>query len=565
MIPGNHRDRKLLSAVTLGLVLATTPVCAESFTEATERGDKAARAGDYDAAIAAYTLANGLNGGAVNDARIRLARLYWKLKRYEDAEAEFRAMVSMMSGTNSLDLRMDLARLYMDAGKFKDALVMYQALVAQNPKDHQSMFNLATCLEATESMDSAQDYYRRVMELAPQSDEAAESQGRISRLNTAIHANRTAQYFPVDPEYTGVIGMGWWNLKKMPIHVYIDQGDSKGYRPEMRKHVTDALEAWRKASGGRFTFVVDPPDSKMEQAFKAGMAGRSVTGGPAQRGVSSLSEIPRLYRGVHVHWTDRLPGALGVCISNVVAELETKKADHTYEITNCNLFLHTNSLAAGQQLPSTVTSANSRLFESQDRMMAEVAIHELGHGLGLPHSSNPKDVMCSGIYAMNSEDMVETRGLSPNDLASLAQHYNNFQGTGMPDGDIMLKTDTGTAIFTDASGNRSGRVANPPPVRMVAPKLTAPPTTTASTVDSAALKDVSMLMGSRDYKGALEKLAPILSRDPRNPMALYLRGVNQVMLHKYTEAASDYESVIKLSPGSDLAMRAADGLKKLHK
>ncbi len=537
---------------TLALLLPVSPVLAESFMEALERGDKAVRRGDDQEAISAYIFAKSLAGtNGLSEARRRLAKLYHQLKRFDEAESEYQSMISM---SNSIDIKIDLAQLYMDSGKFRNAMIMYQQLLADYPKEYKYAYALGTCHEATDSMESAKDYYRKVIEMAPASAEAEAALGRMARLDTAIKAVQSAQFFPIDPDM-GQVGMGWWNLKKMPIHVYIDQGDSKNYRPAMRSHIIDALEAWRKASGGNFTFVVDPPDPRLEQAFKTAMESKVIG--------QNLEDIPMLRPGIHVHWGDNYRGFLGMAVTNVVAEMGSTKLERCHEITNVNLFMHTNALAGGQPLPDTATGANASLFEAQDRLMAYTAIHELGHGFGLPHSSNPKDIMCAGIYAFNAQDMVETTGLSTNDIASLRQHYNGFTGTGMPQDIVVRRKDGSPVIYHDGSKVQSGRVSNAAPIRMAAPSLT--PSPLAGSGNSASFKEVSFEMDSHNYQAAVDKLTAILQKDAHNSMALYLRGVNKVMLHKYPEAIEDYQTVIKISPGSELAMKAVSGLKKLNR
>lgn len=550
--------KALLSATVILLASVTSPVVAETFKEALQRGDLAHANGDDEAAIAAYTVAKGLAGGGMSDGRLKLARLLVQLKRFDEAESEYQTMIA---STNNITLKKELAQVYRDSGKFRNALSLYQDLINQDPSDYKSLYAMAICLEGTDSMDSAKDYYRKVQELAPGSYEALQSVQKMSRLDEALHATATAQFFPMCPEL-GEIGMGWWNLKKMPIHVYFDQGESTGYRPEMRESVIKALETWTKASGGHITFTVDPPDTISEQAFKTAMGSKTMG-----RTTMQLSEIPRVRPGIHVHWVDRMPGALGMAITNVIAEMENPKVEHNHEITSVNLFLHTNANAAGQPLPEKLTTANARVFEAQDRMLAEVAVHELGHALGLPHSSNPRDIMCSGIYALNSQDMVETRALSNNDLASLSQHYNNFQGTGMPERVVLKNPTTGSeTVFRSGDKKASVRVANLAPLRMSGPQLSSSiPSAASAPIVSAAMKEVQSLMSAGDYKAAYVKLSSMLEKEPRNIMALYLRGVTEVMLHKYPEATNDYQTVMKLSPGSELASRAAEGLKKLSR
>lgn len=58
-------------------------------------------------------------------------------------------------------------------------------------------------------------------------------------------------------------------------------------------------------------------------------------------------------------------------------------------------------------------------FFSQEELMA-IAIHEVGHALGLPHSKNPEDIMTPYIFRLTAQSRWQ---ISPRDLNTLAYLY----------------------------------------------------------------------------------------------------------------------------------------------
>lgn len=586
-----HRSdkRNLLLMAVLICVLCQTVVpfdCfAETYTEALKRGYQLRDDGDSDGAIGALVIAKSMAPNAFNDAAVVLARLYEKLGRYSEADAEYKAI---LGATNNLSIKEEYARFLTEQGKFNEASSYWSSMLAEYPNNQKALYYMGICCESEENLDQAKDYFKKAISISSQTTYGQYAAQKLARLEHQDANRNAAKSFPIDPE-TGPLGFGWWNLKKMPIHVYIDDGsDVPGYRSEMKSFVTSAMDAWRHASGGKFNFAIDPPDSQSESAWKASLG---KTTDPILRMVMK-KKLPAdpVSAGIHVHWTDSLGGlALGLAWPNTLSTVSAKRAeakakdkgtasgadsendkdddDETLkgdevEIKQVHIWLITSCLADGTALPKQITAANSAIIDKQNRMLAEVAIHEFGHALGLPHSNNPHDIMCSGIFALDSRDHLEARDLSKGDTGSLREHYNSYEEDPLKNSEVLTKTASGSANGKTPKISIDLKTAQPDKVGAAILGRT-------NISSSAANDQVSQLnavmfdLNSKQYSSALQKLNQILQKQTNNFQAIYLRAVTNVMMHNYKDAGADYEAVIHASPDSALAKRAAEGLRKL--
>lgn len=569
---------------------------ADSYAEHLELGMKLYKQDDFDEAIVELQKAKALSPRHPI-IRLGLARSYEKLRRYSEAESEFQELIAL-EPTN-LANTVELAFFYMEQGKYQNANSLFQDVLNKDRSHTDALWGAGISSEGMDNLGSAQEYYQKLIKEHPGTHQAADAQVRLKRISGAEKAISSNQFFPIDNDL-GIAGLGWWNLRHMPLHVYVDSGDGvQGYRPEMRTFVQKALDNWSLASRGAITFILDGYDGRNESEWARQEASKSVL----SRIQARMSDMPHdpVPCDIHIHWTDgpelRKSGALGLSWTSRIK-------DGNPILNKAHIWLATNVLADGKPLPQKKSYVSPAILESQDRMLEEVTTHEFGHILGLPHSSNPNDIMCSGVYGLNARDLVESRHLSPRDLKSLAEHYNNFEGTGIQlatkSSSLMQESSPGTA--PPAAGG-SGEAAPPPKTEGETPSTASatPPGTDEtkpsdapdekekadedkpkeseeaqekpkenkadkaefSTQSYSALKDAMFDLNTKKYDQCLEKLNRILARNPNQPDAHYLRAVAYVMLRQYSNAANDYRKVVQLSPNSDLGRKAREGLRKL--
>jgi tetratricopeptide (TPR) repeat protein len=79
-----------------------------------------------------------------------------------------------------------------------------------------------------------------------------------------------------------------------------------------------------------------------------------------------------------------------------------------------------------------------------------------------------------------------------------------------------------------------------------------------------SLRQAMFELNAKQYGQCMATLSKVLSNNPNNPQAHYLKAVCNVMQRQYGDAASEYKEVLRLTPDSDLGRRAAEGLRKIN-
>lgn len=89
------------------------------------------------------------------------------------------------------------------------------------------------------------------------------------------------------------------------------------------------------------------------------------------------------------------------------------------------------------------------------------------------------------------------------------------------------------------------------------------PTAPPAPEHASGLREASLMLAAGEYDQALKEIEKVLSVDKENASAHYLKAVICVYQRDFARAAAEYDEVLRLAPGSELARRALEGLKKL--
>lgn len=541
------------TAILGGTAFLYPAALADTTDEHNDRAMLYVKEGNYKSAIVEFR--NMRNEAATPDLKKQITKhiinCLKKIAEFDQAEAEYEELLAMEG--NSLESKMEFADFLLKIGNFKRAQTLYSEVLASDPRNATALYGKAMCLEGNSQPEQAIECWEALrqdsLRLSQSSNRADQIVGQanlaIANQRLALLTKASDQRAPAnsnnglvirDHDFSASRGETW-ALDKMPIHVYIDDGEGvPGYRPEFRDQVPKALDLWSKSSKGKLTFVIDPPNKRNEAAWKAlEYADDKALLREALTGESGLPKDP-ISSEIHIHWTPYTGGFLGVTFPVCYKGTKQRAKVHIWMVTN---------VLRDGILPEKISQT---MADEQTRELGYVLTHELGHALGLPHAANSACVMADGNYILSHKDRTKTCELHADDILALQKLYNNFSLEANKS--INIGANTEISAIATVTGKRISKGTNQPQTQ---PQQ--------SNYDQ--LQDVIFDIKAKQYTEAINKLETFLKEKPQHAKAHYLKAVALVNLRQTEQAALEYKQAIKYSTNEDLTKLATDGLNKL--
>lgn len=297
-----------------------------------------------------------------NDARKLLQEQKW-------AEAESKLKQALEQDPKMKAARNNMGIVLVRLGKYDEAIAVLKSLVEDDPSQSMAWATLGASYMSVGKIDDAIVCYRKFLVLEPNYREAARYKDLVKGLEAEAAKRKTTGTTQAADSYASSTPQGTakWASFAQPFKVYVPATSTvRGYKPEYEKILIEAFKKWQSASNDkvRFEFVDKVENSDIDCVWK-----------------DDPTEAVFKAEGGHAH-------------------LETLGG----KIKHAKIYL------------LTVWSMN---LTPTDAIMGKLALHEVGHSLGiLGHSDNRDDIMFFTIDVSPKEGQV-----SPRDVKTLGELY----------------------------------------------------------------------------------------------------------------------------------------------
>jgi tetratricopeptide (TPR) repeat protein len=273
-------------------------------------------------------------------------------KRAADAEQHFRMALQLYPGIKGGQGA--LGQALIEQGKYLDAMPFIEQSVRDDPHHAGNWLNLAQCAQHLHRYGEALDAYRHFLSMERHTSATEFAETAVSILeHTYMSTPQTVATDAASTYLDDARSNYCWDTSKMPIRVCIQPGLSVfGYRPEFAQIARDAFNAWTACTSGRITFqFVDDPSAAQ----------------------------------ILFHWTSNR------------AEIEAISNTHGKELGVAKTHRDARGLVEWADiLVLTILDEQGIATVNDIRSRAKlVDCHEIGHALGLHHSSKAWDTMSS--------------------------------------------------------------------------------------------------------------------------------------------------------------------------
>lgn len=302
------------------------------------------------------------------------------------AEAEIKLLEANKLDPNNENILNNLGMVYLKLGNAEKARKVLEAAIKSNPHFDKPYLNLGLACESSGDLVSARTYLTRFLETSKDRKQAERMKDHIEAISKAIESGSpppegspgSGDYFsqlPKDRIYP-------WPKERLPVKVYVyEAGGVPGYKPSYGAVLNRAIASWEDALSDCIKFQLLTRPERAD---------------------------------IVIRWSADHSQAL----------MKAEGGDCRYKA---------NGLGMDRAEIIIFTLDPSQMDRLNDSKISWVALHELGHALGVTgHSNDPADVM---YFAMPQQENLPQ--ISARDKATMRRIYTEK----LPDTWLTLNED----------------------------------------------------------------------------------------------------------------------------